>query len=471
MEYDDYLPSIILPNHGQNSTIIKESKSSFTKKIKTLVEDMNKRQTRTTNFAIIVYLVKNEFKKMSLKNLIENIKRDFEGHKAIFLNSVTKKPFEEEIKVLNSIKSSVNRNKSFNFEKNNGEKYISLNLERTLEYLEKMHQKYINKELDISSISSADSPKKINVQSEEEEEDKKLLGYKTLRKKQKKKYPKQKKMDSLDSFDSFDVISEEKSLSTYKFLKENLKPKFNDICSKKRINDRKNKSKEKYIDNVFDKDFSFHIKNCDVRSFAEKNQNGITNSLNAVNESINILISYKKKLKNLQTKIEERDKNLEEFNKVQNKLIKEKNDLKVLYQVLELKYEYIKNIKKSKYLGDIFEQTKPNLELYKTLIYSKIKNFKYNLKKSISLEKAIKEDNELLNESDSIMLDDNINNKGLDEISEYMVKKDYCCLLNNIRIDCIENGNNDYYEENNNEIVSIIETKMNELWKKIKEEK
>ena len=139
MEYDDYLPSIILPNHGQNSTIIKESKSSFTKKIKTLVEDMNKRQTRTTNFAIIVYLVKNEFKKMSLKNLIENIKRDFEGHKAIFLNSVTKKPFEEEIKVLNSIKSSVNRNKSFNFEKNNGEKYISLNLERTLEYLEKMH--------------------------------------------------------------------------------------------------------------------------------------------------------------------------------------------------------------------------------------------------------------------------------------------------------------------------------------------
>lgn len=468
MDYTNTLPGIVLPNPEKNSSIIKESKSSITKKIKTLVEEMDKRQTRTTNFALIVYLVKNEYKKMAFKLLTEKIKRDYEGHQVVFLNSLSKKPFEQEVRVMNSIKSSLYRNKSFNIEKVNGEKYISLNLEKALQYLEKMHQKYINKELDVSSISSAGSPRKINYKNEEE--DKKFLGYKTLRKKQKKKYPKQR-LDSLDSSDSFDVIAEEKSLSTYKYLRENLKPKFNEISNKKKMNNMKSKSKEKIIDNVFDKDFSFRVKNCDENNFADKNKKEIVNSMNTVDESTNILATYKKKLKNLQSKVDQRDKNLEEFRKVKNKLIKEKSDLKTLYQVLELKYEYVKNIKNSKYLGDIFEQTKKNLKLYRTVIDSKIRNFKLHLKESIKLEKnVITKENELLNDSDSITLDDNIN-KGLDEMNEYMVKKNYCYLINNIKADCMaENGNNDYCEGNNIEIVNMIEAKMNELWEKIKEE-
>lgn len=120
--------------------------------------------------------------------------------------------------------------------------------------------------------------------------------------------------------------------------------------------------------------------------------------------------SYKKKLENLQTKLEERDKALEEFKKVKNKMIKEKNDLKALYQVLELKYEYVKNIKNSKYLGDIFEQTKKNLKLYKTIIDSKIKNFKSGFKDSLSLiKKVITKDKEIISESSLINFDENIN--------------------------------------------------------------
>ena len=93
------------------------------------------------------------------------------------------------------------------------------------------------------------------------------------------------------------------------------------------------------------------------------------------------------------------------------------------------------------------------------------------MKESIKLEKnVITKENELLNDSDSITLDDNIN-KGLDEMNEYMVKKNYCYLINNIKADCMaENGNNDYCEGNNIEIVNMIEAKMNELWEKIKEE-
>lgn len=57
-------------------------------------------------------------------------------------------------------------------------------------------------------------------------------------------------------------------------------------------------------------------------------------------------------------------------------------------------------------------------------------------------------------------------------MNNYMVKKDYFCLLNKIKADyMMENGNNDYYEGNNIEIGNMIEAKMNELWEKIKQEK
>lgn len=51
----------------------------------------------------------------------------------------------------------------------------------------------------------------------------------------------------MNSFDSFDLYKEEKSLSTYKYLKENLKPKTNEIYNKAKVNNKKNKSKEKIL--------------------------------------------------------------------------------------------------------------------------------------------------------------------------------------------------------------------------------
>ena len=337
-----------------------------------------------------------------------------------------------------------------------------------------MHNKYKNEEYDVSSISSAKSPRKLSF--ENDKKDKKLLGNKTSRKRQKKKFPKQMRTDSVDSFNSFDLDKDEKSLSTYKYLKDNLKPKTNEINNKKKVNNKKNKSKEKEIENVFDKDLPFHTENFDEKNLAEIYQNEIANSLNSVEESKNIINSYIKKLENLQTKLEERDKALEEYKKVKNKLIKEKNDLKVISQVLELKYEYAQNAKNSKYLGDIFEQTKKNLKLYKSLIDSKIKNFKSGLKDGLSLKnKVIKKEGEIVKDSDSINFDDNINvndNKKLVGMNEYMVKKDYCCLLNKIKTECImENGNNDYHEENIIEFGNMIGNKMNELLEKIKGQK
>ena len=469
------MPDIRLQNPNSNTNINQDSEYNIIKKIESLVKDINNRLARTTNFAIIVYLVKNKRQKMLFRSLIEKIKTDYNNkEEVIFINSYTKKPFETEKKLVSSIYNSIKRNKSFNMKEIKGEKYIQLNLEETLKYLEKMHNKYKNEEYDVSSISSAKSPRKLSF--ENDKKDKKLLGNKTSKKRQKKKFPKQMRTDSVDSFNSFDLDKDEKSLSTYKYLKDNLKPKTNEINNKKKVNYKKNKSKEKEIENVFDKDLPFHTENFDEKNLAEIYQNEIANSLNSVEESKNIINSYKKKLENLQTKLEERDKALEEYKKVKNKLIKEKNDLKVISQVLELKYEYVQNAKNSKYLGDIFEQTKKNLKLYKSLIDSKIKNFKSGLKDGLSLKnKVIKKEGEIVKDSDSINFDDNINvndKKNLLGMNEYMVKKDYCCLLNKIKTECImENGNNDYHEENIIEFGNMIGNKMNELLEKIKGQK
>ena len=57
-------------------------------------------------------------------------------------------------------------------------------------------------------------------------------------------------------------------------------------------------------------------------------------------------------------------------------------------------------------------------------------------------------------------------------MNEYMVEKDYCCLLNKIKTECImENGGNDYHEENIIEFGNMIGNKMNELLEKIKGQK
>lgn len=466
MEYKNTLPGYRLPNPRLPPTSNEDSKTikaSKIKKIESLVKEMAKRPNRTTNFAAILYLVESKFEKMLLSTLTQRIKIDYNKDKEIFINSNTKKPFESEIKALRNIIQALKRNKSFIIKETKGDKYISLDLNNTLEYLRKMYQKYINDELDVSSLSSARSPPKIAYNSEKK--DKKLLGNKTLRKKQKKKFPNQMQIDSYD-LDGFEP--EEKSLSTYKFLKENLKPKTDQINNIKKI-----KSKEKEVDNIFDKDFSFFIKGYSTENFASKHQNDITNSLNSVEESKNIIISYKKKLKNFQSKVEERDKELEDFKEVQNKLMKEKNELKILYQVLELKYEIVKNTKNSKYFGLIFEKNKKNLKLYKVVTDSKIKNFKLFLQDTLSLEKNImSKDKDIFHDASPVKSSNN-NNKNLDGENEFLIRKDYSNLLKSIKENYIMENYciNDYCGENNNEIANMIEEKMDELWKKIKDEK
>ena len=238
---------------------------------------MKKNSRRTTNFAIILYLVEKKCIKIALSQLLPKIKEQFKSKEKIFINSSTKKPFKSEKNLTYSVFASVYRNKSFKIEKNERtkEKYISLNQENALNYLKKMYKKYINENSDIASISSERSGDRSAYQSEKKDIAYKLLGNKTQRKKQRKKHKlKELSVDSsvdssIDSIDS-DFREKEKGLSAYKRLKANLTAKpGNDINN---------------MNMIFNKDFSFLGKDTDTE-FTPNFQAEIDNSINALKET------------------------------------------------------------------------------------------------------------------------------------------------------------------------------------------
>ena len=470
MEYKNTLPGYKLPSPQltqKNTENSKTSKSNAKTKIKSLVKEMTRKSTRTANFAVLVYIVENNFKELSLSEIKEKIKEDHAKDDQRFINSFTKEAFRSEKKVLAILNMGLARNQAFIIKEAKDDKYVSLDYTNALKYLNRIYKKYMNDDCDVSSLTSAKSPRKISYKSEKKE--KKFLGNKTSRKNQKKKMPNQFRISS--SIDSFGFETEEKSISTYKYLKENLKPKTNQINNIKKINNKKIKEeKENDTDDIFNKDFSFNIKGYSTENFASKHQKEITNSLNSTEEAKKIMNAYINKLKNIKSKVEERDKEIKEFKEKQDKLSKEKRDLIALYQALKSKYDAVSIMKNSKYFGDIFGKYKKNLKLYKNFTDSKIKNFKLCFQETLNLEKNITEkDNEIFNDASSTSNNKNI--KNIKEGNEYLIKKDYSNIVKNIKENYLIENNSYYYDENNNKIANVIIDKMNQMWKKIQDEK
>ena len=470
MEYKNTLPGYKLPSPQltqKNTENSKTSKSNAKTKIKSLVKEMTRKSTRTANFAVLVYIVENNFKELSLSEIKEKIKEDHAKDDQRFINSFTKEAFRSEKKVLAILNMGLARNQAFIIKEAKDDKYVSLDYTNALKYLNRIYKKYMNDDCDVSSLTSAKSPRKISYKSEKKE--KKFLGNKTSRKNQKKKMPNQFRISS--SIDSFGFETEEKSVSTYKYLKENLKPKTSQINNIKKINNKKIKEeKENDTDDIFNKGFSFHIKGYSTENFASKHQKEITNSLNSTEEAKKIMNAYINKLKNIKSKVEERDKEIKEFKEKQDKLSKEKRDLIALYQALKSKYDAVSIMKNSKYFGDIFGKYKKNLKLYKNFTDSKIKNFKLCFQETLNLEKNITEkDNEIFNDASSTSNNKNI--KNIKEGNEYLIKKDYSNIVKNIKENYLIENNSYYYDENNNKIANVIIDKMNQMWKKIQDEK
>ena len=470
MEYKNTLPGYKLPSPQltqKNTENSKTSKSNAKTKIKSLVKEMTRKSTRTANFAVLVYIVENNFKELSLSEIKEKIKEDHAKDDQRFINSFTKEAFKSEKKVLAILNMGLARNQAFIIKEAKDDKYVSLDYTNALKYLNRIYKKYMNDDCDVSSLTSAKSPRKISYKSEKKE--KKFLGNKTSRKNQKKKMPNQFRISS--SIDSFGFETEEKSVSTYKYLKENLKPKTNQINNIKKINNKKIKEeKENDTDDIFNKNFSFHIKGYSTENFASKHLKEITNSLNSTEEAKKMMNTYINKLKNIKSKVEERDKEIKEFKEKQDKLSKEKRDLIALYQALKSKYDAVSIMKNSKYFGDIFGKYKKNLKLYKNFTDSKIKNFKLCFQDTVKLEKSISEkDNEIFHDANSTSSNKNI--KNIKEGNEYLIKKDYSNIVKNIKENYLIENNNEYCDENNKEIVNEIIENMNQMLKRIQDEK
>ena len=279
-----------------------KSKKEIIQKIENMLKDMKENKYRTTNFAIILYIIEKHSEKVLLSELKEHIKKDFQTEKKIFISSSSKKPFTSEKQIFFSINGSISRNKSFKKEIKDKDRYISLVYENVLAYLEKMYHKYKSDNIDITSISSEKSDDGFFCQSDKDYSFIKILGNKTQRKK-----PKKRRRQFEISFDSsFDSETDEKNTSEVKDLKENLRSRpSNDINLI--INDENDNFEIET--NIFLDDFPF-FKNKSGTKFVSNSKEEIECLINNVTETKKVLDWYINNLEAIKDKIEEREKKL-----------------------------------------------------------------------------------------------------------------------------------------------------------------
>ena len=118
------------------------------KKIRKRLDIMTKSKYRTTNFSIIEYFSKNNFEPLNVDDIIFSLGVDYKSNpeKYVLANN---NHFKSERTFISSIKNSIGKNKSF--VKGPGIGQLSLNLKKTLEYLETMFHKYTNNSKDIKT--------------------------------------------------------------------------------------------------------------------------------------------------------------------------------------------------------------------------------------------------------------------------------------------------------------------------------
>ena len=479
------LHSIVLPPPTSlNMANNKNTKITFVMEIKRLIKDMTKSKQRTTNFASIEYLVQQNFQKILLSKLILKLRNDFNSNNFIFLNSRTKKPFESEQKLIRSIYSSIYRNSAFIVERKSYEKYISLNLKKVLEYLKKMYDKYMNEECDIASISSVKSKTRKDYKSEKKTDKRKYLGNKTTRKRKTINELGNMGINSDDSFASLDVDSNEKSISEYKYLKDNLKGKpenkefdTDDIdmeCSSNNNSNQKGKKKKnnkikekvgKY--SVFKKEFYFNEINDKSQNFFESKKE-LQNSINIADESNRILEGYKNNLNSVLNKMEQKEKKIDQYDKDINSVQQMKKNIETLFQIMDIKLGILRCSKKAKYYGETFEKIKFDFKSYKLFTKDNIKKMKNKLEEIQKYQNELNVKNkEIINELKNFkIIDNNVNYFGKNDI-----KKNYCNLCKKFEEDNKIKNCEQPSNDNNNKIMNKINNKFEEICAKFDNEK
>ena len=468
-DFSNGLPGLRLPNPSSpknaNSQNIINPKL---KEINDLLKEMEKNEHRTTNFAIILYLSRHKDNKMLLSKIKEKIKKDYKNNNSLFLKSKKNEEFKSESQLQLSISGSISRNKSFIVEQKYDDKLISLQYDKALEYLKKQYKKYISETSDITSISSADN----DVQSERKVYNtKKFLGFKTARKinaniTEMKEIP----IDpSVDSNSSIKQEHEEKPHSTFKFLKDNLKGKYdnnvniiNNInviyngkeCNEMNLNEETDK---------FNEEFAFLGNNNNNTKFESNSMDIISKSINVTNETRKITKTYKNKLVFIKKQVSEREQMKKEYSAFEKNVHKIKNELNTMFRIYELKLDIMKDKRNLKHFDKNIKKKKVDRKIFKETSDDLIGKLKDQLDEMQSLGKKIMDKNK---EIDDALKNMKITDSGNNFFGKNEMKEDYNNLCKIIREDSkvIEScEGNSLRNVNCDKIVNDIKAKFNNI--------
>ena len=163
--------------------------SQVINQIKRKLDVMRKNHYKTTNFSLIEYFADNNFQPINIKFALIHLVSDYKINPKKYVVSNENSHFKSEKTFEKSIKNAINRNKSF--VKGPGDGQLSLNLIKTLEYLDTMYNKYKTNSKDIKtpiklSRRNQDNKRKmptINIKREKSEDD---LDYEIKNRKKKK---------------------------------------------------------------------------------------------------------------------------------------------------------------------------------------------------------------------------------------------------------------------------------------------
>ena len=129
--------------------MLKKSDKDYINKINEKLKAMKNSQYRTTNFSLIEYFAENNFMPLEEENLISKIMDDYKANPNKYVLSHEKSCFKSEKSFKMSVKLSISRNKAFI--KGPKSKQLSLNLEKTFQYLKTMYNRYINNSSNINT--------------------------------------------------------------------------------------------------------------------------------------------------------------------------------------------------------------------------------------------------------------------------------------------------------------------------------
>ena len=124
-------------------------------RINNKLKDMENSQFRTTNFSLIQFFSQNNFKPLNQEEVIKRLLEDYKENPTKYVLSHEKSNFKNISTFKSSIISSISRNKAFIKDSKNG--LISLDLEKTEQYLKAIYRQYTSNSRDVFT------PQKINV--------------------------------------------------------------------------------------------------------------------------------------------------------------------------------------------------------------------------------------------------------------------------------------------------------------------